>query len=204
MFKDYDKYLSTSLKVYLFLLIIIFILKLVGLDYFGLDINNPIMIKIDLFLTKTKLVYLIDFITLYIMFYIYMAIVCNNKKVYKETFIATLIEFTLQYFIMIVDKNRIYKSLIDLVIFMIAPIFVNKKLKLKKQIFIILLINLYQIISYVIRGEMIYSNYYSKIEDILLNIDLYIMLFITYEIQFMKVEVDMEQEKKQINHFIIW
>lgn len=194
MFKDYDKYLSTSLKVYLFVLIIIFILKLVGLDYFGLDVNNSIMIIIDNFLTKTKLVYLIDFITLFIMFYIYMAIVCNNKKVYKETFIATLIEFTLQYFLMKIDKNTAYKSYIDFAIFMIAPIFINKKLKVRKQLFIILLIIIYQIISYVVRNQVIYSNYYSKIEDILLNIDLYIMLFITYKIYFMKGDVNVCQE----------
>lgn len=194
MFKDYDKYLSTSLKVYLFVLVIIFILKLVGLDYFGLDVNNSIMIIIDNFLTKTKLVYLIDFITLFIMFYIYMAIVCNNKKVYKETFIATLIEFTLQYFLMKIDKNTAYKSYIDFAIFMIAPIFINKKLKVRKQLFIILLIIIYQIISYVVRNQVIYSNYYSKIEDILLNIDLYIMLFITYKIYFMKGDVNVCHE----------
>ena len=45
MFKDYNKYLSVSLKVYLFVLIIVFILKVVGLDYFGLDINNPTLVK---------------------------------------------------------------------------------------------------------------------------------------------------------------
>ena len=50
MFKDYDKYLSISLKVYLFVLVIIIILKIVGLDYFGIDINNPIMIKINNFI----------------------------------------------------------------------------------------------------------------------------------------------------------
>ena len=53
MFKDYDKYLSASLKVYLFLLACCFILKLVGLDYFGLDINNPTIIKVSNFLTST-------------------------------------------------------------------------------------------------------------------------------------------------------
>ena len=47
MFKDFNKYLSTSLKVYIFVLILIFILKLMGLDYFGIDINNPTMIKIN-------------------------------------------------------------------------------------------------------------------------------------------------------------
>ena len=37
MFKDYDKYLKASLKVYLFLLVVIVILKLVGLDYFKME-----------------------------------------------------------------------------------------------------------------------------------------------------------------------
>ena len=49
MFKDYDKYLSTSLKVYLFVLVIIFIMKMVGLDYFGIDINNPTRVEFKKF-----------------------------------------------------------------------------------------------------------------------------------------------------------
>lgn len=40
MFKDYKKYLSASLKVYLFVLVCVFIMKIVGLDYFGLDMSN--------------------------------------------------------------------------------------------------------------------------------------------------------------------
>lgn len=55
MFKDYNKYLSTSLKVYIFVLVLIFILKLVGIDYFGLDLNNHIILKIDDFCLKWKL-----------------------------------------------------------------------------------------------------------------------------------------------------
>ena len=47
MFKDYDKYLSTSLKVYIFVLVFIFILKLVGMNYFALAIDNQTMIKIN-------------------------------------------------------------------------------------------------------------------------------------------------------------
>ena len=49
MFKDYDKYLSASLKVYLFVLVVIFIMKIVGLDYFGLDMNNEVLLKINNF-----------------------------------------------------------------------------------------------------------------------------------------------------------
>ena len=46
MFKDYDKYLSTSLNVYVFVLLLVFIMKLVGMDYFGLDTSNPTIIKV--------------------------------------------------------------------------------------------------------------------------------------------------------------
>ena len=52
MFKDYDKYLSASLKVYLFVLVCVLILKLVGLDYFGIEVNNPTMLKISYFIDK--------------------------------------------------------------------------------------------------------------------------------------------------------
>ena len=45
MFKDYDKYLSTSLKVYIFVLVLVLILKLVGMEYFGINLNNEIILK---------------------------------------------------------------------------------------------------------------------------------------------------------------
>ena len=40
MKKDLDKILSSTLKTYSIILIGIFILKLCGLDYFGLDTEN--------------------------------------------------------------------------------------------------------------------------------------------------------------------
>ena len=52
MFKDYNKYLSASLKVYLFVLVIIFILKLLGIDCFGLDVDNKTLVAIDKFFVK--------------------------------------------------------------------------------------------------------------------------------------------------------
>jgi len=194
MFKDYDKYLSTSLKVYLFVLVIIFIMKMVGLDYFGFDVNNAYFLLINNILDKTKLIYLLDYITLFIMFYIYMSIVCNSKKVIKESIIFTSIEFIIQIFLMKIGKNSDIRFYVDLIIFIIAPIFVNRKLLIKKPLIIIFLINLYQIISYSIRGEVINSNYTNKMLDILLNIDQYILLIITYKVYFMKGDVKKCQE----------
>ena len=69
MFKDYDKYLSTSLKVYLFVLVIIFIMKIVGLDYFGLDFANPTITRINEFLIKYKIIDVWYAFTMYIYAY---------------------------------------------------------------------------------------------------------------------------------------
>jgi len=104
MFKDYGKYLKTSLKVYLFVLVIVFIMKLAGVDYFWLDLNNSFMINLDNFLKETKLIYIIDFVTLYIMFYIYISIVCNNKKVKLFTLFATMFEFIMQLILLKFNK----------------------------------------------------------------------------------------------------
>lgn len=186
MFKDYDKYLKTSLKVYLFVLVIVFIMKLVGLDYFGLDLNNSFMINLDNLLKQTKLIYIIDFVTLYIMFYIYISIVCDNKKVKLFTLFATIFEFIMQLVLLKFNKVNELKYIVDFTIMFIFPIFINKKIKIKKPIVMLLLITLYQLISYSIRGQIVTSNFNCKIADILLNIDQYIMLLITYKIYFMK------------------
>lgn len=186
MFKDYDKYLSTSLKVYIFVLLCVFIMKLVGLDYFGLDVSNPIMIRIDYFLTNTKLDYLINFFTLFIMLYIYMAIVCNNKKVVIPTLIATIIEFIIQYFLMKIGRNRDFRYFIDFTIMFVTPIFVTKKIKIKKPIIMLFLMTLYQLISYFVRNIGVNENYGNFTIDMLLNIDQTLLLLITYNLVFMK------------------
>ena len=81
MFKDYHKYLSTSLKIYTFLLVIIFIMKIVGLDYFGLDINNPVMIKLNNIVWHFKIREIWYIFTLWLYAYIILSVVSNNKKV---------------------------------------------------------------------------------------------------------------------------
>ena len=84
MFKDYKKYLSTSLKVYLFVLIIIFIMKLVGFNYFGIDLNNPIITKIDILFKSWYLKDLWYIFTLWLYGYFIISITCNcNSKEMK-------------------------------------------------------------------------------------------------------------------------
>ena len=189
MFKDYDKYLTTSLKVYLFVLVVIFIMKMVGLDYFGLDVNNINILKLNKFLYSTKLVYVIDFISLYLMLYIYIAIVCKDKNVKIVALIFTTVEVIIQFVLVKIDMVNELKSILDILIMFIAPMIYKRKIIIKKSIIMIFLITLYQAISVIIRGQAYTSNFTCKIIDLLLNLDQMLLLIITFKLYFMKGDV---------------
>lgn len=189
MFKDYDKYLSTSLKVYLFVLVIIFIMKMVGLDYFGLDLTNPILMKINDFALKWKLNYLYYFISLYLQFYFYLCITCKKRNLYFYSLLATIINIFSQLIIYKVSNNpNLIYFPINISIMIIIPIIVMKKLKILKQVKIILLMTLYQLISIIIRNPSIEYQEWNLVVDIILNVDQILLLGVTYKIYFMKGE----------------
>ena len=186
MFKDYDKYLSASLKVYLFLLACCFILKLVGLDYFGLDINNPTIIKVSNFLTSTGYSDSIIALTIYLQLYFYLCMVCNKRHLYMYALIGTLINLVSQ--VVLINYTRldwIYLG-VCLLVSLIFPMIINKKIGFKRQIKYILLINIYQLISLFVRNVGVNSNYNNFLIDTLLNIDQLLMIAITYNIYFMR------------------
>ena len=94
MFKDYKKYLSTSLKVYLFVLVIIFILKIVGLDYFGIDISNPIITRVA---SKFENPYVKDALYLLLLVvyqYLMMSIIFKEDSFKLKKYVFILIPFT--------------------------------------------------------------------------------------------------------------
>ncbi len=190
MFKDYDKYLSTSLKVYLFVLAIIFIMKLVGLDYFGIALDNPVLIIINNFTLKWKLNYLYYFLSLYLQFYFYLCITCKKKKLYFYTLIGTTINITSQLIINNISNNPnlIYYP-INFLIMIIIPMIIMKKFKIIKQLKIIILMTTYQIISIIIRNPTIQYTEWNLILDIILNVDQILLLAITYKIYFTKGDV---------------
>ena len=92
MFKDYNKYLFASLKVYLFVLVLIFILKLVGLDYFGIDTSNKIINSIDLLFSNIYIKRIIFFIGIIIYQYLMLSIFCkDNSKITYYVYITIYI-----------------------------------------------------------------------------------------------------------------
>ena len=189
MFKDYEKYLSTSLKVYLFVLVIIFIMKMVGLDYFGIDLNNSILLQINNFVLKWKLNYVYYFVSLYIQFYFYLCITCQKRNLYFYTLIGTIINMTSQLVIYKISNNPnlIYYP-INFSIMIIIPMIIMRKVKILRQIKSILLMTLYQLVSIIIRNPNIQYDNWNLVLDIILNVDQIILLGITYKIYFMKGE----------------
>ena len=95
MFKDYDKYLSTSLKVYIFVLVLILIMKLVGIDYFGLDLNNATILKIDDFCVKYKLYYLYVVVVCYFTSYLIVSFTLNDNSKKLKIFMLITLPITL-------------------------------------------------------------------------------------------------------------
>lgn len=190
MFKDYDKYLSTSLKVYLFVLIIIFIMKMVGLDYFGLNVNNPIMIKISNFILKFHLENIWYTFTYYIYNLMFIGITLNKKISTKIYLLIAFISLIILNYIKPILPSG-YNILLDFFYLYFIILILNrfkKPIKLLKKYSIVTLLNLlFQIISLIIRdignNEMYFDNF---LYGIILNFDYILLSLITYKIYFMK------------------
>lgn len=186
MFKDYNKYLSASLKIYTILLAIVFIMKIVGLNYFGLDVNNPILIKTSDFLVKTHLADLMNYITVWIQFYFYLCVVCKKNKLYLWSFIGSTMNIIGQIILIkFISMNWLYEILC-LSIALFIPIVVNRNFAIKRTIIYIIVINIYQLISLFIRNVGVNDNYCNFLLENLLNFDQLLLWAITYNLYFMK------------------
>ena len=193
MFKDYDKYLSASLKVYIFVLLFVFILKLVGMDYFALAIDNSIMIKIANAITKHRIVNnLFFFIPLALNEFVVLTYSCNeNSKKIKLYFILTLpVFYLLECFKMDIFGN--FSALIEMLYFSLIVIIYNricrKKTKYKRILLIIGIMYIFQVISTLTRYRYSILYIYNPIANLILNLDYIIMLLIIYKLNFMKGE----------------
>lgn len=189
MFKDYDKYLSASLKVYLFVLLIIVILKVLGLDYFGIDANNEFMVKLNEILINNKWIPIIKaLIVLTIQLYFFLGVVCEKRKLYVWIFIGALLNLVAQIILMQYSKMGTLYFIVCCLITIIIPSIINKKIMIKRPIKYILLITFYQMISLLIRNVSLHYDYGNYIIDTILNLDQLLLLAITYTIYFMKKE----------------
>ena len=186
MFKDYNKYLKESLKVYTFLLVIIFIMKIVGLNYFGLTTDNIVLNKISHFLGNTHFGDLFSFTMIYLQFYFYLCVVCKRAKLYKFSLIGAILNYITQIILMNFFKMNWIYQIVCLLISILLPMIVEKKFFIKRQIKYIVLINVYQLISLFIRNVGVNSNYGNFLIDNLLALDQILLLAITYNLYFLE------------------
>lgn len=187
MFKDYNKYLSTSLQVYIFVLILVFILKLVGMDYFALELNNPTILKINNFCLMYHLDYLWYFITLTIYAYIFVSICSNTKGKYLHGLITSILAILLSLY-----KNNISQILTivgQVIIIFVVSKSINKETKITKVILLTILNIIFQYISLIVRDDSIIVESNNFVKGIIMNIDYIIMCLILYKIYFMKGDV---------------
>lgn len=178
MFKDYDKYLSTSLKVYLFVLFIVFILKLMGLDYFGINISNTSFTQVFMFLAKYKIDYILQNILLIFNFYLIKSITLRNYKFDFETILIPLLNMLGTYFLYKYEIKVLYPifNMLLLVVY-----FLIKKVKVSRIIKVFIINIIIQFISIVVRNYN--TSNYLTLFNLIMNIDYYIMLIIWYKIE---------------------
>ena len=195
MKKDLDKILSRTLLTYTFLLFVVLILKIAGFDYFGLDINNPVILSIDKLINKYNLNKIVALLFFYFNTYIIISITCNcNNKKIKLVPIVIIIYYIIRYFLSSLIHNNLFGSIFDTLFLCVAIIIINnfltdKKLSLKKLIknyIIFAFINIiFQIISSFTRSINIIENT-NFITSILLNLDYVLLLVILYKLYFMR------------------
>ena len=177
MFKDYNKYLSTSHKVYLFVLLITFILKLVGLNYFGIDANN-LLVKIYYYISKYTIDYFIQYILLYINFYLIKSITLQKYKIDFETFLIPTINIIITILMFLFNCQQFYQIFNMLLLFVY---FLIKKVKITRIIKVFVINIIIQFLSSIVRDYDIQN--YKILYNLIMNIDYYIMLIIWYKIE---------------------
>lgn len=188
MFKDYNKYLSASLKVYIFVLLFVFILKLVGMDYFALAIDNPTMIKINNFVAQFKIREIWYIFTLWLYAYIIISIVTNNKGL-KSIIVAIIITIidvacilTIKY-----KMNQFLMWLFDFSLLYIGCIVVshnNIKRTTKRTVIWLMINTLFQCISMITRKGNIQIDQNDFITMFILNFDYILLMIISFKLNF--------------------
>lgn len=191
--KDIEKLMSRTLITYFIILIGIFILKICGLDYFGLDSGNKIIVSINNFISKYHLQMIWSGITLMIYQVVILSISCidNSKKMTRYAIFTTPISMFIQYLRQIIFNPTMFVFVDLLWLFMLSGVYIKfiKKEKITKtnigNYLIYMGINLlFQMLSIVIRDINIKRDYYSFFSAIICNFDYILLSLISYNLFF--------------------
>ena len=196
MKEDMDKILSRTLFTYFMVLLAIFILKLFGLNYFGLDTDNKIIVQINNFISYWRLENVWYAITLYINTYVILAITCNdNSNKIKIFTLATMpldigIQYAKRYSAFKHSPIFVVSDLLYLFILSICYIKFVKKEKIHKYnignywLFMISC-TIFQIISIITRNmKMELTNNF--VVSTIISLDYILLTIMVYKLYFIK------------------
>lgn len=168
-------------------LLLCWVMKLFGFDYFELDLDNKFFNDLDLFLNKYRLNEIYNTITLYLQVYFMTCIVQKSSGKKELLYTLAILPFTMIMKIL----NTKYLDILGNNSFLIEFIFlilVTSKVKLRKifrGIFITLFISIYQYISLKTRSLNIQAHTYGFVATQILNIDFYLLLYLHKEVSIM-------------------
>ena len=193
-----NKIIKTFLKTFTTLFFITILIKLLGLDTFGLDTSNKVIVSINDFATRFYLVDIIKVIFLGINSYYYIALSSNNYKgkTIIYSIIITLVSVPLKIYLSSLGIGFI-TTLIDIVLLniyvLIYCLFVikSKRILVNELNFTFVIISnfLYQFFSNIIRGlgfdALLFTEYF------ILNFDYILLMLITCLLFYKKGEINL-------------
>ncbi len=189
MKKDLDKLFSKSIETYYFLLLIVVIIKLLGGNYFEMNLLNPHLVKLNNIITTFHLENIWYVFSLYIYSLVILSITCNDNSKNLKIFCIFMIPFNI--LVQIFKNGNPIFVLLDvfyLLFFSFIYTLCNKNIKysIKNYITIIVIINILQLLSMFIRNNHLWNVGGNLIVDFVYNLDFLLSLIIVYKLYFKK------------------
>lgn len=180
--KDKKKLLyERALITCVLMLFVCIILKLFGTTLFNLDTNIHLLNQLDkIIMDSMVLSFLYSFILLFINGYLICLIVTKVVNIKRYILPLTMICVTSIMYKTYVSVDNI-SFIIDTIGLLLVSIYVTNDLKIYKEYILVFILNLmYQLICIFIRDVTYQIAFRGLIIGVILNLDYYIMLIITY------------------------
>ena len=169
-------------------LAICWFMKLFGISYFNLDLNNKAFNTASNFISSNGVTNIYYTITLMMQFWLLYCIV-HRERFSKKSFLYILLMTLPSVAVRVTNTNiKPYVGNLVILIEFIYMIFATAKFKLKKvprAIFINAFIIVYEALSVLLRDYEIKAHTYNLIAELILSIYLYILLILHREVSLM-------------------
>ena len=192
MNNDVKLILKRTVLTYTYILFTVFILKLCGLDYFGIDTSNPFILWLDGFLNNFIVFNVINFILIMVYQHIMLSLMTDNKC-YKFTAYSAFFTFAFQFGLkkrLMVCGLGVIGEFLYLFILLFCYSKINKRpIQVKRFVTVILISFLFQAVSTLTRYRYSIAYVTSPSINFIMNIDYLMLMVMTYKLYFMKGDV---------------